>query len=294
MSIRWWRRFGILWRPREIASIHHLASTGGTIISKCIAAMPGVYLLSELHPFRANRPQFDPMAVAAQFQAKYGALSDNEMRAAFTAQVAVVARCAGRTRRNLVLRDHAHSDFCVPDAPMRPTLLETLLRAGYQVHAVVTIRDPVESYLSMLQEGWRGLGFDEYCQRWIAFLECYRGRPVYRYEDFCDDPGQQVASLCRDLHVSFDPGFSSRIRDQKLTGDSGRRSDEIGARTAKPIPPELLRDIRTSPAYAMILREWPAYDRDLAALDCGCERGSDSHFAASSQARHGLRASTRK
>ena len=34
-----------------IRIIHHLACSGGTLISKCISAMPNVYLLSEVHPF---------------------------------------------------------------------------------------------------------------------------------------------------------------------------------------------------------------------------------------------------
>lgn len=247
----------------QIASIHHLAATGGTIISKCIADMRGIYFLSELHPFRANAPQFDPMAVVAQFQAQYGVLSTDEMKAAFQAQVEIVVLCARHKKHHLVLRDHAHSDFCARDATLRPTMLSTLAEAGYRTNAVVTIRDPVECYISMLNEGWRELEFDEYCNRWLAFLDCYSGRPVYRYEDFCDDPDGQLIRLCRDLHIPFDPGFRGRIKDQRLTGDSGRRSDEIGARTAKPISPELLRDIGRSEAYSRILRDWPAYERDL-------------------------------
>jgi hypothetical protein len=43
------------WPPQEqIASIHHLACTGGTIISKCIASMRGVYFLSEISPFQGK------------------------------------------------------------------------------------------------------------------------------------------------------------------------------------------------------------------------------------------------
>ncbi|WP_112478442.1 hypothetical protein [Vibrio variabilis] len=34
-----------------IRVIHHLACSGGTLVSKCISAMPNVYLLSEIHPF---------------------------------------------------------------------------------------------------------------------------------------------------------------------------------------------------------------------------------------------------
>lgn len=248
---------------KQIASIHHLACTGGTIISKCIASMRGVYFLSEIHPFKANSPQFDPMAVVAQFQAQYGVLNTAEMKSAFLTQMAIVAQCAKRRRGHLVLRDHAHTDFCAHGGTLAPTILSTLSEGGYRTNAVVTIRDPVESYISMLNNGWRELGFDSYCERWLAFLDCYGDRPIYRYEDFCDDPVEVVIRMCDDLHIPFDSNFRSGIPTQRLTGDSGRRSDEIGVRAAKPISPGLLREISSSKAYSRILRAWPGYERDL-------------------------------
>lgn len=249
---------------REIASLHHLAATGGTIISKCIAAMRSVYLLSELHPFRANSVRFDPMAVVAQFQAQYGVLSAAEMKAAFLAQVEIVARCAQRQQHHLVLRDHSHTDFCARSRILPPNLLITLREAGFRMNAVATIRDPVESYVSMLNYRWTVLGFDDYCKRWLAFVNCYGEQPIYLYEDFCKDPDGVIAKMCGDLRIPFDPEFRSRLANRVLTGDSGRRSDEIAVKAPKPVPPELLRDIVSSEAYAQILSHWPAHERSLA------------------------------
>jgi hypothetical protein len=258
------RAMATAFSPREqIASIHHLACTGGTIISKCIASMRGVYLLSEIHPFRTNSPQFDPMAVTAQFQAQYGALSSTEMKSAFLAQMAIVGECVKRRGGHLVLRDHAHTDFCAEGGALAPTMLATLSESGYRTNAAVTIRDPVESYISMLNNGWRELGFDSYCERWLAFLDCYGDRPIHRYEDFCNDPEKEIIGICNDLQIPFDPNFRNGIAKQRLTGDSGRRSDDIGVRAAKPIPPELLREINSSPAYFKILKSRPEYERDL-------------------------------
>jgi hypothetical protein len=205
---------------QEIASIHHLAFTGGTIISKCLASMQEVYLLSEIHPFQANAPQFDPMAVTAQFQAQYGVLNTTEMKSAFVAQLAIVARCVKRLRGHLVLRDHAHTDFCARGGALAPTMLSALLEAGYRMNTVVTIRDPVESYLSYLNNGLRNLRFDQYCKRWLAFLDSYNGRPIYRYEEFCNDPERELIRMCGDLHIPFDANFRGGVPRQRLTGDS--------------------------------------------------------------------------
>ena len=55
-----------------IGTLHHLACTGGTIISKSLAAMTQSYVLSEIHPYRTSAVRFDPMAAVAQFAAQYG------------------------------------------------------------------------------------------------------------------------------------------------------------------------------------------------------------------------------
>ena len=52
----------------KLRIIHHLACSGGTLISKCISALPNVYLLSELHPtttlhMGGGRPKFLPADV---------------------------------------------------------------------------------------------------------------------------------------------------------------------------------------------------------------------------------------
>ncbi len=48
-----------------IRIIHHFACSGGSLISKCISALPNVYLLSEVHPysdlhFYSDRPVYRP------------------------------------------------------------------------------------------------------------------------------------------------------------------------------------------------------------------------------------------
>jgi hypothetical protein len=185
------------------------------------------------------------------------------MKAAFLAQMEIVALCAKRNRHHLVLRDHSHTDFCASGGTLSPTMLTTLLDAGYRINAVATVRDPVETYVSMLNNRFRELGFEDYCNRWLAFVDCYSDRPIYRYEDFCNDPDGVIAKMCDDLRIPFDPHFRSRIGNRALTGDSGRSSNDVAVRTPKPIPSELLGDIDRSKAYLRILRDWPAYERSL-------------------------------
>ncbi|WP_139788474.1 hypothetical protein [Halomonas sp. BC1] len=57
--------------------IHHFACSGGTLISKCLAAQPNVFLLSELHPttrlaFNEEHALYTPRDITTQ--AFYGRL----------------------------------------------------------------------------------------------------------------------------------------------------------------------------------------------------------------------------
>lgn len=59
--------------------IHHLACSGGTLVSKCVAALPNVFLLSELHPtsklhMGGGKPKFLPADVTTQ--ARYASVPD--------------------------------------------------------------------------------------------------------------------------------------------------------------------------------------------------------------------------
>ncbi|MGB7347677.1 MAG: hypothetical protein WBD20_25865, partial [Pirellulaceae bacterium] len=54
--------------------IHHLARTGGTLVSRCLGSMDGVCLLSEISP--AGTTQFNPLRQAADW---YGLVRDDEI-----------------------------------------------------------------------------------------------------------------------------------------------------------------------------------------------------------------------
>ena len=60
-------------RPR-IRLLHHLARSGGTVISRCLGAMDRVVLLSEIHPLGVR--MFDPLY---QAHAWHGLLTDDDV-----------------------------------------------------------------------------------------------------------------------------------------------------------------------------------------------------------------------
>ena len=54
--------------------LHHMARSGGTLISKCLGCMSGVLLLSEIHPLGTNH--FNPLVQAQRW---YGLLSSQDL-----------------------------------------------------------------------------------------------------------------------------------------------------------------------------------------------------------------------
>ena len=54
--------------------VHHMARSGGTLISRCLGCMSGVLLLSEIHPL--GTAQFNPLVQAQRW---YGLLSSQDL-----------------------------------------------------------------------------------------------------------------------------------------------------------------------------------------------------------------------
>ena len=97
-------------RPK-LRLLHHMARCGGTLISKCLACMDGVLLLSEIHP-RGTR-WFNPLIQAQKW---FGLFSPEEFasfrrmdRSEFADAIVQIAERA--RDRHLVLRDWSHLDF---------------------------------------------------------------------------------------------------------------------------------------------------------------------------------------
>ena len=58
-----------------IRTIHHLACTGGTLISKCLGSMPDVALISEVNPLNRQGSQFEPTNPFNLFERRHDSLA---------------------------------------------------------------------------------------------------------------------------------------------------------------------------------------------------------------------------
>jgi hypothetical protein len=245
-------------RPEPVRTIHHFACTGGTLICKCIAAMPNVQLLSELDPLSTmqykpeGRPRFAPTDMALQLRQSSRGVDDDLLIRIFRADLLLIYDDASSRGQRLVLRDHAHSQFCFgAQVPDRATLRE-LLPPDLPVVSLLTVRDPIASYVALARSNWltfEPATLDAYCERYLEFLRRHDAMPVVRYEDFVDRPAATMRQVCASLELSYNDGFEDLFAVFQLSGDSGRAGDRIGRRDARPASAALLAEAATSTHY---------------------------------------------
>lgn len=226
-----------------VRTVHHLACTGGTLVSKCIASMPGVQLLSEIDPLSplagGHKPttRFAPSDVALRLRHGTRPMTQDVLVELFQAEIRTVHDAVCRVGQRLVIRDHAHSHFTFgSEVPGRPTLRE-MIAMVLPVRSLVTVRNPYDSFVSLRRNRWIHFepgDFGTYCGRYHAMLDAYANVPIVRYEDLLADPQATMSHLCKVLDLPFSSHFVSTYSAFELTGDSGRSGSELAARPRTP------------------------------------------------------------
>lgn len=248
--------------PEPVRTIHHFACTGGTLISKCLATLPNVYLLSEVDPLselaHGSKSRFYPTDLIGLVRLGTRPPDDHVCIEIFLRGLSAIYEDARKKGLRLILRDHSHSHFCVgPSVRSRPTLRQ-IVGDHYPLRALVTVRHPLDSYLSLLENGWAEFtpnNLDEYARRYQEFLAHHEGVETIRYEDLIEDPENVVLSICRTLALPYNENFMGSFSAITLSGDSGRSGRSIAARARRSIPRSVQEDSRSSMVYAELCEQ---------------------------------------
>ncbi|MDP5191306.1 hypothetical protein [Rheinheimera baltica] len=240
--------------------IHHFACSGGTLISKCIAAQPNVFLLSELHPttrlgFNSNKGTYTPRDILTQ--ALYSRIPDVDTLAetVFVQNVIETERHVRERGGYLVLRAHTHADYCTNAAVPEVDSLTRLLSPHFDIKHLVTVRNPIDSFMSLRQHGWvhfRPDSFDEYCTRLLHFLNAFTEDQIVKYDDFVEHPESVMRTCLQKLELPNVEHGLDYIDVFKVSGDSGRSSAEIAPRPRKELSEDFKNDIKSSELFRKI------------------------------------------
>ena len=212
----------------EFHLIHHMARTGGTVISKCIAAMSGVALLSEIHP--KGMTEYHPVLQAVKW---HQLVPLDEARRLAVDCPGDFARCMGAILRHaadrgvtLVVRDWNHLDFTgVPymQPDYRLTCYDALAAIAPTRHAA-TVRHPVAQWRSLKRLPMMAdvaLSREAFLVGYHRFALEAADAGFIRYEDFTRDPDGELGRLCAMIGIAFDPGYRQRWHAvETITGDS--------------------------------------------------------------------------
>lgn len=236
-----------------LRTVHHLACTGGTLICRCIAAMPNVRILSEVDPLSTiNKHPFGPTDLMGLMEHGSRPPPLATRLEVFHAGLRQLWEAGRQSGTDLVLRDHSHSQFHLGNAvEQRPTLRE-ILTPDYPVLSLVTLRHPRDSYLSVVKNNFvqfEPRTLEEYASRYHAFLDRHAGVPQLRYESFVADPIASMRWIAEVLDLTFNPDFQDHFPAIRLSGDSGRAGAKIAPRPVRDIPENLQRSLSQSKSY---------------------------------------------
>lgn len=239
--------------------LHHFACSGGTLISKCISSMPNTYLLSEVHPTThlnlGGNTEFRPTDVISL--CRYARLPniDELSRTILEASVQRVSEFLNEIGSKLVIREHTHSDYCVGERETGYSEVVKSLSHSFRIKSVVTVRDPIDSYLSLKNNDWAHFSpnnFEEYCRRYVTFLNNFDDAQVFKYETFVENPSDQMKLICEYLELEFVESFLDFFDTAVVTGDSGRKSSNISKRTRREVSNVMQEEINKSQNYRTI------------------------------------------
>jgi hypothetical protein len=266
-------------RP-PVRVVQHLSCTGGTIICKCLAGLPNVALLSEVNPLSTLHVDSKPPGFAPTdliFLSKRAKLPnfDKLSEKIFKAEIAVIAKHAKLYGKHLVIREHSHSDFLEGETPNGFSAIGKFLKKDHPLLSVLTVRHPVDSYLSMVKLGWGRFSpktFDEYCKRYLLFIHHNENVPVYKYEDFVIDPSAEMERICQSLDLPFNDGFLEVFDLNALSGDSGRSSHIIEKRERRKIDEHFQKEMEESVNYKELCKKLNYAET----LDSSAQFGNDA------------------
>lgn len=232
------------------------------MISKCLAALPNVITLSEIDPLSRlhlsapGRAQaFAPTDLIRGLRHSVRPVDEEILTEIFVAGLDVARTRLGQNAQHLLLRDHAHSQYCTREAPDARPSLHQILAAHFPVLSVLSVRHPLDSFLSLRRNGWvhfRPNTLEEYCRRYLLFLDDHAALPLIKYEDFVADPPAVLARMAEMLQLSYAPQALELLEMVQLSGDSGRGGKKIAARPRRPIPDALKPERTAAPSYAAL------------------------------------------
>ena len=230
-------------------TLHHLSSTGGTVITKLLSTSDDLFSLNEKHPLRLwpmREDVFAPTLLVEELFNRYGQDINQKLppesigkliAECFFRDLAACKSVAEAMGRQLLVRDWSHPDFLMKNSQCQPQMLNMCgnIKELKPSLSLVTLRDPVDAYLSGVRSNFLSdieNDWETYCQRTGKFYQAYRalGATMYKYEDIVSAPKQFLDEISQLTNLSFPENFEDKLDRYSFSGDSGRSASKLSLR----------------------------------------------------------------
>jgi hypothetical protein len=243
-----------------IRVIRGLGGNGGTFLSRVLAALEGVLLLSETNPASANLFAFDLNPVK-QLGAHYhelelppypGNMAELGAPPLFGAFVRQLAEECATRGRHLIIRDYNYADYIGTPFIWRPSGESSLDVAlpGVELRDLLLIRHPVSQYASLTShaELRHVLGHDAFLAGYRLLLERHPAAWRIRYEDLFGAFDDMVAKIARYFELPVGTGWQERLPEIDWARAQPCRTRPARISTRRSAPPLAPRKITASSA----------------------------------------------
>ena len=198
--------------------------SGGTLLNKCLGTLPNTVVMSEVNPMGGGwGKEKENSHTTIKDQAKYWYGIHIESNS-FRNNVLELAEKCEQNGATLILRDYSRINFeknylnnFTP--PNKFMILESL--KGLLITAFGFIRDPIDIWIS---SGMPPINefFNDYF-KYVSLLNKIN-IPIYKYEDFCDDPSKFLILMCKDFKLKYIDVTRTYHNFKTLNGDTQSNS----------------------------------------------------------------------
>jgi hypothetical protein len=228
----------------SLAVYYAFARSGGTLINRCLASIPGNLVLSEMNPHAAL------MAIERQADEWLGLIHPDEVSAfaqlPYGGQVVDLARRAGAQGCHLIIRDWPALNFLDSsnlNVMFNPSFIleQCVYLETHQIdhRALVMARRAADIYDSIKRNltCFETLTVDAFGQQYLAYARAVTQYPIVHYESFCANPTVVLQEICRELRINYNSSFMTNFhRFDRCTGDNLILSPSRGSRSNQIVP----------------------------------------------------------
>ena len=250
-----------------IPVLHHMARSGGTILSRCLGCMNTIALLSEIHPYGYENQLINPLAQAHEWFNLFTPEDISRIKAShpfpFIDAIELIKQRCDERNLHLVIRDWSHIDFTGwphNDKPAYKLTTVKRLASRFTIIRTATVRHPIDQWLSFREsQSWTGTEFslEKYLYGYRKFAELAVKMGYERYEDFTEQPEFVLEKICNKLRIPFDPRFKDNWGNYQSITTATRDRDGgfvISKRPRREVEEELITSFSKNKDYQTAIK----------------------------------------